>query len=249
MVRFSFSLRHRPSVAPLARAAMLTASLLTALALAAAPDSSLGADADPTWEIAMGGRLYDRWYQQLMTLTPPGRHPRYEGATPTADVDTWRCVSCHGWDYRGVPSMPGRLSLLQLRGAEITTIEAAIIAPRHGFTRAMLGPIALRRLALFVSAGQMDIADAIDPATQQVSGDWRYGAWLYGTACAVSCHGFAGDETPLEQGNLTRASRSDPYRAFHKIRFGEPDTGMIALTRHTRKDILDLLAFIQTIRP
>ena len=75
----------------------------------------------------------------------------------------------------------------------------------------MLGDVALRRLALFISQGQYDITDSVDGATLRGKGDYRRGAWLFGTTCAVACHGFNGDQIPLSGGRtLTNIARSDP---------------------------------------
>ena len=58
--------------------------------------------------VSLGGKLYDDFL---------GRHRRRfrrQGATrafpadmTVSDTDSWRCVSCHGWDYDGADKASG----------------------------------------------------------------------------------------------------------------------------------------------
>ena len=53
------------------------------------------------WILAYGGRLYDQWWAVLLQEPPEGRHPSYPAEGRGRDEDSWRCVECHGRDYRG----------------------------------------------------------------------------------------------------------------------------------------------------
>jgi len=51
--------------------------------------------------IARGGRLYDTWWKENLRDVPVGEHPLWPTSNTTQGADTWRCSSCHGWDYQG----------------------------------------------------------------------------------------------------------------------------------------------------
>lgn len=63
--------------------------------------------------LSAGGRLYDKWWaasDQTPAPTPPTTiHPIWEqtGNKQTGDT-TWRCTSCHGWDYMGSLGIYGK---------------------------------------------------------------------------------------------------------------------------------------------
>ncbi len=55
-------------------------------------------------QMVRGAQLYDDWTKivdPLPTLT--GSQPIWatQSTNTQSGVDTWRCVSCHGWDYKG----------------------------------------------------------------------------------------------------------------------------------------------------
>ena len=60
------------------------------------PDSPTDA-----WRLAYGGRLYDNWWIVLEQAPPDVPHPAYPSVRSTNPAATWRCVTCHGWDYGG----------------------------------------------------------------------------------------------------------------------------------------------------
>jgi thiosulfate dehydrogenase len=41
--------------------------------------------------------------------------------------------------------------------------------------------------------------------------------------------------------------RKNPWEALHKIRFGQPGVGMVALTVLDIEDLVDILAYTQTL--
>lgn len=53
-------------------------------------------------DIALGGLLYDKWWDAAASATEPGTtHSLWPPTNTTTGSDTWRCKECHGWDYRG----------------------------------------------------------------------------------------------------------------------------------------------------
>ena len=49
-----------------------------------------------------GGKLYDKWYAVIKAKGPNETHPAWPASnTKKKGATTWRCKSCHGWDYQG----------------------------------------------------------------------------------------------------------------------------------------------------
>jgi len=72
-------------------------------ALAADKPEVSQADQELVASVAAGGRMYDNWIRELALKKPKQAHPLYptEGQFVKTPWQTWRCVSCHGWDYLG----------------------------------------------------------------------------------------------------------------------------------------------------
>ena len=49
-------------------------------------------------QISQGGRYYDNLWLETDSTPPQIRNPHYPKGPKIENVDTWRCVSCHGWD-------------------------------------------------------------------------------------------------------------------------------------------------------
>ena len=81
----------------------LTASLIAVSAGAAEPKGHTTEEAS----IARGARLYEDWAHESGEREEILPNPEFK----TKDVrvpaaDTWRCVTCHGWDYKGQYDFP-----------------------------------------------------------------------------------------------------------------------------------------------
>ncbi len=120
----------------------------------------------------------------------------------------------------------------------------------HGFSAATMPHSAMEKLALFLSSGQLDTDRYIDRETRIARGNPRRGAQFFQTICAV-CHGFDGhdmnfknEEHPEYVGTV---AVNNPWEALHKIRFGQPGVGMVALTVLDTEDLIDILAYTQTL--
>lgn len=218
-----------------------------------------GVPDDPSeeWVLAYGGRLYDLWWVVLLIDPPEGRHPAYPKAGVASDLETWRCVECHGWDYRGRdgvfvggPHYTGIKGIDAMAGADPERITQILRAPGHGFSEEMISDRALSALALFVSKGQGKPTAHINPTTLKARGRPDEGRKLFQTICAI-CHDFDGRAwiTGEDDGlnNLGAIASSDPWRALHKMANGQTYADMPALRGLGEQTLLDLLAYLQTL--
>lgn len=257
--------QHQPRIArrryrrPMQRfLAVLTAAVLLALPAAAQNGEdqflrrsyTFGTPDDPalTWRLAVGGRLYDNWWAVLGGAPPDSTHRRYPAAGPLdGGPETWRCVSCHGWDYRGVAGVPG---LRSFDGRDADAVARIVRDRTHRYTPAMIPDDALRNLALFITAGQHDTTAFVDPATSAVAGDPVRGRQIYQNVCAI-CHNFLGDaeitgEAP-DLRTLGAVAARNPAQALHKVRNGQPSADMLALRAFDMQAALDVIAYAQSL--
>ncbi len=218
-----------------------------------------GAPADPSeaWRLAQGGRLYDMWWGTLLVEPPEESHPAYPKSGAQDGAQTWRCVACHGWDYKGKDGAfgtgPNRTGIKGIRGAmgrAPAEIAALLRAKPHGYTEEMIPDEALSLLALFVSAGQHDAGRYIDRKTRKSRGNAEAGRAVYQNLCAV-CHDFDGRaEIFSDEGELATLGAitgDQPWLALHKVLNGQPAADMPALRALDMQTVLDALAYAQTL--
>ena len=129
-------------------------------------------------------------------------------------------------------------------------IHEIIMDDTHGLTEELMPHSAMEKLALFLSKGQIDMDRYIERESKTVRGNPGRGAASYQTICAV-CHGFDGkdmnfadEEKPEYVGTICS---ENPWEALHKIRFGQPGVGMIAMVALDVDEQIDLLAYCQTL--
>ncbi len=214
-------------------------------------------DATNVWAIARGGKLYDKWWAVIEAEPPKKTHPAYPAAGREKGASSWRCKECHGWDYKGKDGAYGKGSrytgikgVRGVAGLDPGRIHEIVMNKTHAFTERQMPHSAMEKLALFLSFGQVDMDRYIDRATKKARGDVRRGAAFFQTICAV-CHGFDGkamnfgDEKKPEF--VGTVGVKNPWEALHKIRFGQPGVGMVALTVLDIQDHLDILAYTQTL--
>lgn len=239
----------------LSLAAGLAVAMLAAPSFADVTEDGPAA-ATEVWDIARGGQLYDNWMSVLDADAPEGNHPLYPAEAKKSGKTTWRCKECHGWDLKGKDGAyksgshyTGIAGLQGLDGADPAEIAVKIMAPEHGFAD-KLPEKSVRSLALFVSKGQIDADRYIDPETKAVRGNPDRGARVFQTICAV-CHGYDGkeinfhtDDDPEYVGTI---AKDNPYELFHKVRFGQPGVGMVALTALDIDLLVDIMAYAQTL--
>ncbi|MGH6718155.1 MAG: c-type cytochrome [Alphaproteobacteria bacterium] len=209
------------------------------------------------WDIARGGELYDNWMSVMEVDAPEGTHPAYPAAGTQKGANTWRCKECHGWDYLGAEGayskgshFTGIKGVRGVAGLAPERIHEIIMNETHAFTKALMPHSAMEKLALFLSLGQIDVDRYIDRETKLALGNAGRGAGFFQNICAV-CHGF--DGTAMNFGNADEPefvgtiATDNPWEALHKIRFGQPGVGMVALNVLSIEDLVDILAYAQTL--
>ncbi len=216
-------------------------------------------DRTDIWATARGGLLYDNWMAVLEADKPKKTHPAYPAGLKRKGAGTWRCKECHGWDYKGKDGAyakgshySGIKGVRAMVGMEPKKIHKIIMNETHGFTKAMMPHSAMEKLALFLSRGQLDTDRYIDRNSKVVRGNPRRGAAMYQTICAV-CHGFDGREINFKDEKkpeyVGTVCAGNPWEALHKIRFGQPGVGMVALASLQIDQLIDILAYCQTLPP
>ncbi len=222
----------------------------------------LAGDDDPTkgrkWLLALGGKLYDNMFLTLGISPPRGRNPLYPAGAAIPAADTWRCVACHGWDYRGreghlkkVMNSPAFVSLRKMAGQPQKQIVAAMTRGKHALYVRQLPPPMLNALAFFISMGQHDITGLID-IKGRAKGDRLVGKDIYEGVC-ISCHQADGKAfIEGEEGDVPAlgwVTSRRPEQALHKIRNGVPGADMLSLRFLTMEQVAGLLAYVQSLDP
>ena len=200
---------------------------------------TLPRDEDEAPSVDRGGRLYDNWIGEKKAEAPTQPHPA--SLTAKNPPETWRCVTCHGWDYGGVGGVKG---IGGMAGADARAIVAVLTDKRHGY-RGFLDERDLDDLAAFVGAGQVDMDVFIDRGTMVAKGEGTRREALFVTVCA-NCHGTDGlrVRTMPPLGKLAQGS---PWEALHKILNGHPAGQMPALRVLDAQVLSDILAHIQSL--
>ncbi len=207
------------------------------------------------WTVSLGGKLYDNQWLVTGKSPPEQRNPDYPKEIKTAVGNTWRCVSCHGWDYSGRKGHLGKLgnsevfaSLREAVGKNPAKLTATMGAPGHKVYLDGLAKDQIDALARFVSVGQFDSGDLI-PAGKSI-GDPLLGKDIFEGAC-VSCHqadgkayiqGESGDKPALGW-----VAQNRPAQALHKIANGVPGADMLSLRFLPAQRLANLLAYLQTL--
>jgi Cytochrome C oxidase, cbb3-type, subunit III len=216
-------------------------------------------------DMIQGAILYDRWYSALGQQAPEGDMPIWDRQSTNSRTgpDTWRCVECHGWDYKGsqgaynsgshftgfpnisalVPNLPEQEIVDHLKGSK---------DPAHDFSSYM-DDASLGRLALFLKFGLIDDDQYIDDVSLKViGGDQERGKALYEQVCA-NCHGMDGKlivfRTEGVDEDLGSVANRDPWRFLHRTRFGVAGVDMPvgAKLGWSAEDGRDVLAYVQTL--
>ena len=132
--------------------------------------------------IPNGAQLYDNWMAATGQSAPAGDMPIWARQTTNtrSGPDTWRCVSCHGWDgmgkdgaYRSGANYTGFPNLYAAsRSMSHEEIIAALKGgkdPDHNFS-GVLDDALLADIAAFVSEGFVDDTEYINLTTLKVIG-------------------------------------------------------------------------------
>jgi cytochrome c553 len=233
----------------------LTVAAATAAGILAARAASPSESESAVVSVVRGGRLYDNWYREIGRKPPRNSHPAYPVDKTYANVPdrNWRCVECHGWDYRGKDGAYARgehytgiKGIRGMVGADPDRIVAILRETPHGYGE-VLGRDDLIDLANFVSKGQVDMDALIDRDVKRAKGDAARHSAYYHTICAT-CHGSFGQQivTARPIGDM---ARDDPWQALHNMLNGHAGDTMPALRAFGTETLVNLLAFVQTLPP
>jgi mono/diheme cytochrome c family protein len=244
---------------------LLIIAAIWLLVLTAVSQPAPLAQAVPAPDATRGGRLYVSWDQvtNLSTQSIP-QHPLWPAATPNQvpGAITWRCVNCHGWDYKGsdgktlgaifrTQGYPGLFNYTAAPIEEIVPALAGEINPDHDFSK-YLTQRDLRDLAAFISSGLVLPNLIADPETFQVQGTVSVGEDTYNSFCR-SCHGVEGERinftTVQEPTYLGDIAWDNPWLIAHNIRYGHIASQVPAAARLgiTFSQQLDIIAYTQTL--
>jgi mono/diheme cytochrome c family protein len=218
-----------------------------------------GAPLEPTtvWMIAAGGRIYDNWWEALDRKKPEGANPGYPESGKQSGATTWRCVECHGWDYKGKDGLYGSgehyTGIKGINNAHVMRLDAIRVLLRakpHGYSTDMIRDDEILRVAAFIREGQHDPDLYIDRVTSKPKGDPARGAGIFQTICAI-CHGFDGRlldwGTKEDPGFVGTEAREAPAEVLHKIRNAHPGAAMINLRAFAIQDAVDVLTYTQSL--
>jgi mono/diheme cytochrome c family protein len=242
---------------------LLTAVVLLSGATRPAQASQLTQDQP---NVTRGAMLYDKWYAVLGEDAPAGNMVIWgrQSTNTLSGPDTWRCVTCHGWDYQGkdgayragtgdYTGFPGVYAPAQSMSVdELVNVLKGSMDAEHDFSK-YLDDAALTDLANFMKSDLVNDSDYIDPQTLAVKGgDAAHGKQLFDGQCA-KCHGADGRTLEFRfQGRdatLGTLAVIDPWRFLHKTRFGTPGTDMVIGydLGWTAQDGRDVLLYAQSL--
>lgn len=228
-------------------------SLAIAASFAVATLMPLPVSAADQGSIARGAKLYDKWFAVIKADKPKDTHPAWPAAnTKKKGNTTWRCKSCHGWDYKGADGAYGSGSyktgikgINAMAGVEVSKIVAVLKDDTHKLST-LLGEEDFNDLALFVSKGQVDMSKYIDYQKKAViGGDAARGKDYFDTVCA-QCHGKNGDQ-PKDMKKTLAKQLSNPWEVMHKILNGQPAEQMPGLRALDRQVVVDIMAHVATL--
>jgi mono/diheme cytochrome c family protein len=208
---------------------------LVAGPVAAADTSELEAS------IARGARLYENWGRESTAREQLLPNPAFT----TKDVrvepaDTWRCVTCHGWDYKGANGFQG---IRDRQGGKPGEVVAILKKTPHRLEE-LLHESDLVDLANFVTRGQVDTAALIDSARRLKTGAASFEN-IFATTCA-NCHGLDGNR---QRGvpQIGETARKQPAKVVHVVLNGHAGGNMPALRAFGDGMAVGMLAYAQTL--
>ena len=210
--------RRRPVLRFAAAVGLISGICLALLEPASGADSIAGLSkkrqVPAAWADSIGGQLYSDWPQVMLFRGPFAKHPLWTGSPSAINTETWRCVNCHGWDYRGGDGVGGDLGVIakvpglrHLAGADRRTVADGITSAGHGFVAEQLSADALRFLVDFLIEGQRAVVDLADKA-RSVGANSQAG----GNRCANICRVCNGPDGVRIWGVNVSLTRSRPLR-------------------------------------
>lgn len=208
---------------------------------------------DMQGSLARGGKLYDKWFAVIKADKPTDTHSAWPASnTKKKGNTTWRCKSCHGWDYMGANGAyasgsykTGIKGINGMAGADPQKIIAVLKDDLHKLAGKM-DDQDFMDLALFVSKGQVDMNPYIDHAAKAPKGgDATRGAGYFNTLC-TQCHGADGT-LPKDMKKTLAKQMGNPWEVMHKIQNGQPGEQMPALRALDPQITVDIMAHLTAL--
>jgi thiosulfate dehydrogenase len=208
--------------------------------------------------VSLGGKFYDNLWTATGAKPPARRNPAFPPIPEINDADTWRCVSCHGWDYKGIKGERAVLGrhqafkdLRHLVEKDPKSIADKIRSSHPPIPAQAIPDFVIEVLAVFISVGMYD-RDAIMDDTNHISGDRDRGRDIFEGAC-MNCHRPDG-RMPLrgekgDRSSLGWIARNRPEQTVHKILNGVPGAEMLAVGFLEPHQIVNLLSYLQALDP
>lgn len=216
---------------------VLLAGIISGSAAGAEPAHPFSVDGS----IARGGRLYENWALESTAREQVLPNPAFTTKQVRVDAaDTWRCVTCHGWDYKGDNGFDG---VRGQQGGDSAKIVELLKKPPHDLDE-LLHDSDLVDLANFVTKGQVDMSPLIDSARRLTTdvANWEN---VFATTCA-NCHGQDGGSRRGMQ-HLGETARKHPAKVLHVVLNGHAGGDMPALRGFGPDVAIGILAFTQTL--
>lgn len=210
------------------------------VALLVALIAPLANASDPA-SVVRGARLYDNFSLELKLRTLNQPNPVFKTQqVRVAAPDTWRCVECHGWDYKG---KNGVIGISGRQNADPSTILAILKDSNHRYED-FLDEVDRADIANFVTSGQKDMRKLVELASRIKPGQSTTDK-VFATICA-NCHGIEGDR--LRQiPPLGDSARQRPLEVLHTALNGHPGGDMPALRTLGDDMAVRMLAHLQTL--
>ncbi len=195
--------------------------------------------------IARGGRLFDNWFLEMKDYPPTSFHPKYINTrlTNANPEESWRCVTCHGWDYNGMTNQKTG-SISGDSGGTPASLAFILQDDNHLFVE-IFTDRDISDLAAFINDGLIDFPPYIERGSNLARGNATREVGLYETICA-NCHGTDGRQIKNID-PLGTYVRNNAREALHKILNGHPGQRMPPMRFLKTKQVSDLLAYTQTL--
>jgi len=219
-------------------------------------------DALTKTDVEKGAQLYDRWWLISNTSPSPGEnstHPLWPASNTVKNgPQTWRCSSCHGWDYRGKAGdygdgafATGFTGIVATTNSNVSMETADNVysyikeTESHGFNN-LFSDEEYYALTKFIMTMRNEtltnnaVFNSIDDTSHYANNpNTINGKSLYEnntTQCSV-CHGVDGKLIDLIDNNivsspnkfLNNSALENPWAFIHAVRFGKPGTSMNGL--------------------
>lgn len=191
--------------------------------------------------IARGARLYENWQTESTAREQIFPNPAFTTKQARVEpAETWRCVTCHGWDYKGAN---GFESIRKRQGGKVSEVVEILRSKPHNLGE-LLHESDLVDLANFVTRGQVDAAPVLEAARKMKTGLSTYEN-VFATTCA-NCHGLDGGR---QRGvpALGETARKQPAKVLHVVLNGHAGGNMPALRAFGESMAAGMLAYAQTL--